>query len=120
MDALLETLNTELREWNPETAEQVRERLAGIIDVADHDALHLMRSRATEQEVLNLLDEPAPRSGSAGRLRLAGDNTSSVDRAAARARGLERGCAGSAQPPGHDHTVVSAPCAIIEVVRGQI
>jgi len=61
MDALLETLDTKLREWKPETAEQVRERLAEIIDVADHDALDLLRSRAAEQEMLNLLDEPTSR-----------------------------------------------------------
>ncbi len=61
MDALLETLDAKLREWKPETAEQVRERLAEIIDVADHDALDLLRSRAAEQEMLKLLDEPTSR-----------------------------------------------------------
>lgn len=49
------------REWKPETADQVRERVAEIIDVADQDALDILRARAAEQEVLNLLDEPAPR-----------------------------------------------------------
>ena len=32
------------------------ERIAEIIDLADHDALDLSRSRAVEQQVLDLLD----------------------------------------------------------------
>jgi len=61
MDALLEKLDTKLREWNPETADQVRERVGEIMDVADQDALDILRSRAAEREVLNLLDEPRSR-----------------------------------------------------------
>ena len=61
MDALIEKLDTKLRQWKPETAAQVRQFVAEIIDVADQDVLDLMRSRATEQEVLDLLDEPASR-----------------------------------------------------------
>lgn len=61
MDSLLEKLDTKLREWKPETAEQVRERVAELIDVADQDALDVLRSRTVEQEVLNLLDESSPR-----------------------------------------------------------
>ena len=61
MDALVERLNTKLREWTPGTAEQARQRIAEIIDLADHDALDVLRSRAVEQEILDLLDEPAPR-----------------------------------------------------------
>jgi hypothetical protein len=61
MDALLETLNTKLREWKPETAAQVRERVSEIITLADQDALDLLRSRAVEQEVLDILDEPTSR-----------------------------------------------------------
>ncbi|MGD0773778.1 MAG: hypothetical protein ABSC05_13240 [Candidatus Solibacter sp.] len=55
MDALVERLDAGLREWKPETAAQVRERVAEVIDLADHDVLDLARSRATEQEVLDLL-----------------------------------------------------------------
>jgi hypothetical protein len=55
MDALLETLNTKLREWKPETAEQVRERVSEIISLADQNVLDLLRSRAIEQEVLDIL-----------------------------------------------------------------
>jgi hypothetical protein len=40
----------------PNTAAEARERIAEIIDLADHDALDLSRSRAVEQQVLDLLD----------------------------------------------------------------
>jgi len=58
MDALLEKLDTRLREWRPETAEDVRRRVSEIIDLADQNALDLLRSRSVEQEVLDLLDQP--------------------------------------------------------------
>lgn len=61
MDALLEILDMRLREWRPETATQVRKALAEIVDLADQDALDLIRSRAVEQEVLDLIDEPTSR-----------------------------------------------------------
>lgn len=61
MDALVERLDAKLREWTPETAAQVRERLAEVMDLADHDVLDLMRPRGIEQEVLDLLDEPTTR-----------------------------------------------------------
>ena len=61
MDALVKRLDTKLREWTPGTAEQVRQRIAEIIDLADQNALDLMRSRVVEQEVLDILDEPATR-----------------------------------------------------------
>ena len=61
MDALAEQLDAKLREWTPETAAQVRQRVAEIIALADHDMLDVMRSRAVEQEVLELLDAPASR-----------------------------------------------------------
>jgi hypothetical protein len=47
-----------LREWRPETATQVRQALAELIDLADYDVLDLLRSRVAEQEVLGLIDEP--------------------------------------------------------------
>ena len=61
MDALVEKLDAKLREWKPETAAQVRARVAEIISVADQGALDLLRSRAVEQTVLDMLDEPAAR-----------------------------------------------------------
>ena len=50
-----------LREWKPETAAQVRERVAEVIELADRDVLDVMRPRGIEQEVLDLLDEPTSR-----------------------------------------------------------
>ncbi len=32
-----------------------------MIDIADQDLLDLVRSRSVEQEVVDLIDEPAPR-----------------------------------------------------------
>jgi hypothetical protein len=61
MDALAEKLDTKLRTWKPETAAEVRERIAEVIELADDDVLDLMRSRAREQEVLDTLDEPPTR-----------------------------------------------------------
>jgi hypothetical protein len=61
MDALLEILDNRLREWRPETATQVRKVLAEIVDLADQDVLDLLRFRAVEQEVLDLIDDPTPR-----------------------------------------------------------
>jgi hypothetical protein len=61
VDSLVETLDARLREWKPETAARVRERVAEVIELADHDVLDLVRPRASEQEVLDLLDEPTSR-----------------------------------------------------------
>jgi len=61
MDALAEKLDTKLRTWKPETAAQVRERVAEVIELADDDLLDLRQSRAREQEVLDMLDEPPAR-----------------------------------------------------------
>jgi hypothetical protein len=61
MDALAEKLDARLRTWKQETAAEVRQRVAEVLELADGDALDLMRSRAREQEVLDLLDAPAAR-----------------------------------------------------------
>jgi hypothetical protein len=61
VDTLVETLDTKLRIWKPETAKQVRERLAEVIELADEDALDMIRTRSVEQDVLDLIDEPTPR-----------------------------------------------------------
>jgi hypothetical protein len=61
MDALLEKLDAKLKEWKPETAAEVRNRLVEMIVLADQDALDLMRSRAIEQEISDMLDEPTAR-----------------------------------------------------------
>jgi hypothetical protein len=61
VDALAEMLDPRLREWKLETAAQVRERVAEVIELADRDVLDAMRPRGIEQEVLDLLDEPTSR-----------------------------------------------------------
>ena len=58
MDALVQELDTKLRQWQPDIAEQVRQCIAELIDLADRDALDILRSRVVEQEVLDLIDEP--------------------------------------------------------------
>jgi len=56
MDAIVEKLNNKLHEWNPNIAQEVRESIAEIIELADNDALDIIRSRAVEQKVLDILD----------------------------------------------------------------
>lgn len=58
MDALTERLNTRLKEWQPDVAQQVKEYISEIMNLADQDGLDILRLRTIEQEVLNLLDEP--------------------------------------------------------------
>ncbi len=60
MDTVAERLDSRLRVWEAATAEQVRQQVAEIIELADHGALDVMRSRAVEQEVLDLLDQDDP------------------------------------------------------------
>jgi hypothetical protein len=61
VDLLAKNLDQKLREWKPEVAEQVRQQVMEIMHLADHGVLDVMRSRAVEQEVLDLLDEPPTR-----------------------------------------------------------
>ncbi|MEB3309584.1 MAG: hypothetical protein VKJ02_05080 [Snowella sp.] len=57
MDSLAEKLDLKLREWQPNIVTQVRQKIEEIIELADQDAIELLRSRTIEQEVLDLLDE---------------------------------------------------------------
>lgn len=61
MDVLVKRQDQKLREWSPETAEQVRSHIAEIIELADQSLLDIVRSRKVEQEVLDLLDESTTR-----------------------------------------------------------
>jgi hypothetical protein len=61
VDALAEKLDARLRDWKPETAAETRERIIELIELADRDILDFVRSRAAEQDVLDLLDEPPAR-----------------------------------------------------------
>lgn len=58
MDILAETLDEKLHEWKPHVAEQVRQYIREIIDLADQDTIDLIRSRTAEQEVLDIIDAP--------------------------------------------------------------
>ena len=61
MDALAKQLDAKLRGWQPETADQVRQRIAEIIELADQNALDVLRSRLVEQEVLDIIDASTTR-----------------------------------------------------------
>jgi len=61
MDVIVERLDSRLLQWKPDVSEEVRAPVSEIIELADNDALDVMRSRAVEQEVLDLLDEPLSR-----------------------------------------------------------
>lgn len=58
MDTLAQELDHRLKTWQPAIAEQARQWIAEIIELADQDLLDLARCRQIEQEVLNLIDEP--------------------------------------------------------------
>ncbi|MGD0016149.1 MAG: hypothetical protein ABSC38_01335 [Verrucomicrobiia bacterium] len=61
MTALAEKLDKKLRQWQPNTAREVEQRVEEIIVSADADTLDMSRSRKIEQEVLDILDEPKTR-----------------------------------------------------------
>jgi len=56
MTAIAKKLDARLTRWRPETAKKVQQLVAEIIELADHDALDLVRSRKVEQEVLDIID----------------------------------------------------------------
>ena len=58
MDVLVEKLNNKLHTWEPSISQVVRRYINEIIELADHNALDLIRSRNVEQEVLDIIDEP--------------------------------------------------------------
>ena len=60
MDALAEKLDTKLRTWKPETAAQVRERVAEVIELADEDVLDVMRSRPVSRKCWTCSMSPQP------------------------------------------------------------
>lgn len=55
MDALIQELDIKLHQWQPHVVKQVRQCLVEIIELADQDALDILRSRVVEQEVLDLI-----------------------------------------------------------------
>jgi hypothetical protein len=58
---MAEKLDTKLRTWKPETAADVRVRIAEVIELADADVFDIMRSRARARSVLDMLDESPAR-----------------------------------------------------------
>ncbi len=58
MDILVKKLDDKLHTWEPSMSKVVRNYIKEIIDLADKDALYLIRSRKAEQEVLDIIDEP--------------------------------------------------------------
>lgn len=57
MDVLIAELDAKLRQWNPDVVVLVRQCILEVIEMADQDVLDIMRSRAVEQEVLDLIDD---------------------------------------------------------------
>ena len=57
MAPIAQELDLKLRTWPVDKASDVEKMVAEIIQLADQDLLQLTRSRAVEQEVLDLLDE---------------------------------------------------------------
>jgi len=56
MTAIAKKLDARLSRWAPATAKKVEKLVAEIIELADHDALDVVRSRQVEQEVLDIID----------------------------------------------------------------
>jgi hypothetical protein len=61
MSPLAQQLAQKLDQWEPEVARKVESLVAEIMDLADAGGLDFLRSRAVEQEVLDLLDESVSR-----------------------------------------------------------
>ena len=61
MSPIVQQLADKLDRWEPEVSQKVEALVAEIMELADTGALDLLRSRAVEQEVLDLLDEPISR-----------------------------------------------------------
>ena len=58
MDVIVKKLNEKLHTWEPSISQVVRSYINEIIELADHNALDLIRSRKVEQEVLDIINEP--------------------------------------------------------------
>ena len=55
--SLAQQLHEKLTQWEPGKSAMVEQLITEILTLADQDSLDLMRSRAVEQEVLDILDE---------------------------------------------------------------
>jgi hypothetical protein len=61
MSPIAQQLADKLDQWEPEVSRRVESLVAELMELADAGALEFLRSRAVEQEVLDLLDEPISR-----------------------------------------------------------
>lgn len=57
MIAIAQKLDERMKQWDQERAASVEEIINEIISLADQNCLDLLRSRAVEQEVLDIIDE---------------------------------------------------------------
>jgi hypothetical protein len=57
MTAVAERLDRGLTSWQPQVAGEVERLVEEIIELADEDALDMLRSRRVEQKVLDILDD---------------------------------------------------------------
>jgi len=57
---LVQELESKLQDSKPDTASEVRRRVAEVIELADHDAWDLVRSRAVEQQFWTCSMIPRP------------------------------------------------------------
>jgi hypothetical protein len=56
MTAIAKALDDKMSRWSVETAKRVEQLVSEIIELADSDALDLVRSREVEQDVLDIVD----------------------------------------------------------------
>jgi hypothetical protein len=61
MSPIARQLAEKLDQWEPDVSRKVETLVTEIMDLADAGALEFLRSRAVEQEVLDILDEPLSR-----------------------------------------------------------
>jgi hypothetical protein len=61
MTAVAERLDRGLTSWQPQVVGEVERLVEEIIELADEDALDMLRSRRVEQEVLDILDDDKTR-----------------------------------------------------------
>jgi hypothetical protein len=57
MTTIARKLDEKMKEWDPEKALWVERIVDEIIQLADEDQLELLRSRAVEHEVMDIIDE---------------------------------------------------------------
>lgn len=57
MITIAQKLEEKMKQWDKDKVSSVESVINEIIELADEDSLDLLRSRAAEQEVLDILDE---------------------------------------------------------------